>query len=80
MHKVRSVDYTGPGSAIPHPAVSVVIPALNEARNLEIVLVDGHSVDDTVAVARPPDAAAHSHVPLPRAGPGWSDEQYAAGV
>lgn len=45
------------------PSVSVVIPALNEARNLEIVLptipadyevvlVDGHSVDDTVAVTR----------------------------
>lgn len=44
--------------------VSVVIPAKNEARNLahvfgsippwvdQIVLVDGHSVDDTVAVAR----------------------------
>jgi glycosyltransferase involved in cell wall biosynthesis len=46
------------------PSVSVVIPAKNEARNLEhvfatipewideIVLVDGHSTDDTVAVAR----------------------------
>ncbi len=46
------------------PHVSVVIPALNEARNLphvftqiphnvyEVILVDGHSVDDTVAVAR----------------------------
>lgn len=47
------------------PTVSVVIPALNEARNLEhvfgrlprggiseIVLVDGHSVDNTVEVAR----------------------------
>jgi glycosyltransferase involved in cell wall biosynthesis len=45
-------------------SISVVIPALNEAANLphvltripaivdEIVLVDGHSVDDTVAVAR----------------------------
>ena len=45
-------------------SVSVVIPALNEAANLphvltrvpgwvdEVVLVDGHSVDDTVAVAR----------------------------
>jgi glycosyltransferase involved in cell wall biosynthesis len=44
--------------------VSVVIPAKNEARNLghvfatipewvdEIVLVDGHSADDTVAIAR----------------------------
>jgi glycosyltransferase involved in cell wall biosynthesis len=46
------------------PRVSVVIPALNEARNLpyvfaslprdiyEVILVDGHSTDDTVAVAR----------------------------
>jgi glycosyltransferase involved in cell wall biosynthesis len=44
--------------------VSVVIPALNEARNLshvfghmpkdihELILVDGHSVDDTVRIAR----------------------------
>ena len=45
------------------PTLSVVVPARNEARNLElvlpelpvdaqIVLVDGHSVDDTVAVTR----------------------------
>jgi glycosyltransferase involved in cell wall biosynthesis len=46
------------------PRVSVVVPALNEARNLpyvftrmpldvhEVILVDGNSVDDTVAVAR----------------------------
>jgi len=46
------------------PLVSVVIPTLNEARNLphvfagmpadihEVILVDGHSVDDTVAVAK----------------------------
>jgi len=46
------------------PRVSVVVPALNEARNLphvfarmpadihELILVDGHSVDDTVRVAR----------------------------
>jgi glycosyltransferase involved in cell wall biosynthesis len=46
------------------PSVSVVIPAKNEARNLEhvfatipewvdeIVLVDGHSADETVAVAQ----------------------------
>jgi glycosyltransferase involved in cell wall biosynthesis len=46
------------------PQVSVVVPALNEARNLphvlaqmpadihELILVDGHSVDDTVRVAR----------------------------
>ncbi len=46
------------------PTVSVVIPVKNEERNLplvldslpdwvsEVVLVDGHSVDDSVAVAR----------------------------
>jgi glycosyltransferase involved in cell wall biosynthesis len=46
------------------PTVSVVLPVKNEARNLptvlgslppwvhEVVLVDGHSVDDTVAVAQ----------------------------
>lgn len=52
------------------PRVSVVIPALNEARNLphvfarmppgihEVIVVDGHSVDGTVAVTRElrPDA------------------------
>jgi glycosyltransferase involved in cell wall biosynthesis len=48
----------------PWPRVSVVIPTLNEARNLphvfealgwdayEIIVVDGHSVDDTVGVVR----------------------------
>jgi glycosyltransferase involved in cell wall biosynthesis len=51
-------------SNIPWPRVSVVVPTLNEARNLpyvfsrlpadiyEVIVVDGHSVDDTVAVAR----------------------------
>lgn len=46
------------------PRVSVVVPARNEARNLphvfskipatvhQVILVDGHSTDDTVAVAR----------------------------
>lgn len=46
------------------PRVSVVIPTLNEARNLphvfealppdihEVIVVDGHSVDDTLAVVR----------------------------
>jgi glycosyltransferase involved in cell wall biosynthesis len=49
---------------VPWPRVSVVIPALNEARNLphvfgritalsyEVIVVDGGSVDDTVPVAR----------------------------
>jgi glycosyltransferase involved in cell wall biosynthesis len=48
----------------PEPTVSVIIPAKNEARNLpavlsalpaglhEVILVDGHSTDTTVAVAR----------------------------
>jgi glycosyltransferase involved in cell wall biosynthesis len=51
-------------SSLPWPRVSVVVPALNEARNLpyvfsrlpanvhEVIVVDGHSVDDTIAVAR----------------------------
>jgi glycosyltransferase involved in cell wall biosynthesis len=51
-------------SNMPWPRISVVIPTLNEARNLphvfsrlpaglhEVIVVDGHSVDDTIAVAR----------------------------
>jgi glycosyltransferase involved in cell wall biosynthesis len=51
-------------SNLPWPRVSVVVPTLNEARNLphvfsklpadihEVIVVDGHSVDDTIAVAR----------------------------
>lgn len=46
-----------------NPTITIVVPVLNEARNLElilpelppvhqVVLVDGHSVDDTVATAR----------------------------
>jgi glycosyltransferase involved in cell wall biosynthesis len=47
-----------------YPRISVVIPARNEAENLrhvlpripsivnEVILVDGHSTDDTIAVAR----------------------------
>ncbi|MGV0834552.1 glycosyltransferase family 2 protein [Mycolicibacterium thermoresistibile] len=45
------------------PTVSVIVPAMNEARNLpyvaermptvdEIIVVDGHSTDDTIPVAR----------------------------
>ena len=53
-----------PGAAAGRPRVSVVIPTLNEARNLphvfagmpadvhEVIVVDGHSTDDTVAVAQ----------------------------
>ena len=60
----------GRGIAI-MPRVSVVIPAKNEARNLEhvfgtipewveeIVLVDGHSTDDTVAVAQKLNPSVH---------------------
>jgi len=52
------------GAGCPQPTVCVVIPAMNEAANLphvfgrvprwvdEVVLVDGNSIDDTIAVAR----------------------------
>ena len=57
-------------SNVPRYRVSVVMPTLNEARNLphvlarlpsdihEVIVVDGHSVDDTLTVARQlrPDA------------------------
>jgi glycosyltransferase involved in cell wall biosynthesis len=56
----------GPAAAVAglEPRVSVVIPTLNEEKNLphvfarlpdglhEVIVVDGHSTDDTVAVAR----------------------------
>ncbi len=53
-----------PDTDVLWPRVSVVIPAMNEARNLpyvfahmprsvhEVILVDGHSVDNTVEVAK----------------------------
>jgi glycosyltransferase involved in cell wall biosynthesis len=57
-----STDADRPGPTT--PTISVVIPTLNEAANLphvltripesvdEVVLVDGHSIDDTIVVAR----------------------------
>ncbi len=57
----KGASHVSAGTA---PAVSVVIPALNEAENLphvlpriprsvhEVLLVDGYSTDDTVSVAR----------------------------
>ena len=65
---IVSIDYRPGGGAFNgvgrQPLVSVVIPARNEASNLphvlveipddvyEVILVDGHSSDDTVEVAR----------------------------
>jgi glycosyltransferase involved in cell wall biosynthesis len=58
------VEHTYPTLSINRPTVSVVVPTLNEAANLEyvlpkiplwvdeIILVDGFSTDDTVAVAQ----------------------------
>lgn len=57
-------ENSAPGPEQRFPRVSVVIPTLNEARNLphvfaslpaglhEVIVVDGHSRDDTLAVAR----------------------------
>ncbi len=63
-----TAEFAGP--ALPLPRVSFVIPTLNEAKNLphllpripawahELIIVDGRSSDDTVAIARQlrPDA------------------------
>lgn len=65
---LRALDFETtaqrPSAATPEVSVSVVIPALNEAANLphvfsripdwvsEVLLVDGHSTDDTVTVAQ----------------------------
>jgi glycosyltransferase involved in cell wall biosynthesis len=70
FRKVTRIMATQSYSLPSQPRVSVVIPTLNEARNLphvfealpsgiyEIVIVDGRSVDDTLAVVRElrPDA------------------------
>lgn len=59
-----SLSAPPPDHSVQSPKVTVVIPALNEARNLphvfaklpdglhEVIVVDGNSVDDTVATAR----------------------------
>ena len=59
-----TVTQLSPRTASRFPRVSVVIPTYNEAKNLphvfgllpedlhEVIVVDGHSVDDTVEVAR----------------------------
>jgi glycosyltransferase involved in cell wall biosynthesis len=61
--KETTVAYNARGNAN-NPTVSVIVPAKNEAKNLEhvlpmipswvdeVILVDGHSTDSTVAVAR----------------------------
>jgi glycosyltransferase involved in cell wall biosynthesis len=63
-HNEWRQDLAATPSAGRHPTVSLVIPTLNEARNLpwvlrripdfvdQVLIVDGRSVDDTVEVAR----------------------------
>jgi glycosyltransferase involved in cell wall biosynthesis len=66
VHHERDKLFVGdlPSDGKPADRISVVIPARNEARNLphvlqalpaglhEVILVDGHSVDDTIEVTR----------------------------
>ncbi len=66
MRFVTNIAYASgsPRGVDTQPTISVVIPTLNEAANLphvfarlpdcvdEVVLVDGHSTDDTIAVAQ----------------------------
>jgi glycosyltransferase involved in cell wall biosynthesis len=64
LEDARTGDSPHPLSRVESPTISVVIPTLNEASNLphvltripdivdEVVLVDGHSVDDTITVAK----------------------------
>ena len=64
LHAIRPTDKLPELRTATRPKVSAVIPAMNEAANLphvfgalpeiidEVILVDGHSHDDTVAVAR----------------------------
>lgn len=70
MESFAPTDPTSAPAAPARPTVSVVIPTLNEARNLEhvlpkvptwvdeLIIVDGRSTDETVATARAlrPDA------------------------
>ncbi len=63
-HRARTADPGSHGSAGQSPRVSVIIPTLNEAKNLphvfaklsrslhEVIVVDGFSTDDTLEVAR----------------------------
>src|ERR1700722_19576275 len=61
---VRAPGISWETMSTPWPKVSVVIPTLNEARNLphvfsrlpadlhEVIIIDGHSVDDTLITAQ----------------------------
>ncbi|HXQ01275.1 MAG TPA: glycosyltransferase family 2 protein [Solirubrobacteraceae bacterium] len=62
--RTRQAEPWNPGSAAHSPRVSVIMPTLNEAKNLphvfaklprslhEVIVVDGFSTDDTLDVAR----------------------------
>lgn len=72
-----------------HPAITVIIPARNEAQNLpallgslpqnrsetlEVLVVDDHSTDATAAIAARYDATVITSLPLP---PGWTGKNWA---
>ena len=70
---VDAVSAPDSGWSLALPRVSFVVPTLNEAKNLpwllpripnwahEIIIVDGRSTDDTVAVARDPSPGPVPH-------------------
>jgi hypothetical protein len=87
--------YRPPARAVLRPSVSVLIPARNEARNiaaavgcvlasqdvdLELIVLDDHSTDDTAAILAAiddPRLRVATAPPLPH---GWSGKQHACEV
>jgi len=84
--------YRAPAPAPGHPALSVLIPARNEAHNIaaacsavlasrgvaiELIVLDDHSTDATAAIARGLGDPRLRVEPAPPLPPGWSGKQHA---